>query len=404
MRITWRTEKLTFQNTVKYGVTPELESTAQDVLSEASQQHCIILTDLSPNTVYYYKTSDDLDTIYTFQTAPSLGSTEPFEFVMMGDMHAAPSNNLKPLFKVILSEAPNHAFGIALGDSITDGNSQACWNAFFEDAQDYLIQKPLMNTTGNHDTDNEDKYAHFLQAWHHPFVNTKIGGYYLMEYANAVFFFVDSNNAGGWEPTPSDEQMDWLTTNLDQYAKKDKWIFLCFHHQVYSTGDFGCANIMHQIFRPLVQEYHIDAVFYGHDHHYECFWVDKDTDYGGTLFFVSGSAGGQERVDYSIMGDRDGQTKYIWPGRFLNVRKHGVPIPSPKIDGHALGFRNDEVVSKDQLLGVLEPHFLDIQINGDIMEIKAIGWQKQIFHHLQIARTGCGRHFDEKSEKEILDY
>ena len=202
---------------------------------------------------------------------------------MAGDMHAAPVNNLKPGFKAMLDVAPNHAFIITLGDCITDGNDLPCWNAFFEDAQEYLPLKPMMNTTGNHDTDNEDKYAHFLQTWTHPFVNSKIGGYYMLKYANAIFFILDSNNAGGWEPTPSDEQMDWLTENLEQYARKNYWIFLCFHHQVYSSGDFAFAHIMDTIYRPLVQEYHIDAVFYGHDHHYECFWIEKESEYGGTL-------------------------------------------------------------------------------------------------------------------------
>ena len=55
-------------------------------------------------------------------------------------------------------------------------------------------------------------------------------------------------------------------------------------------------------------------------------------------------------------------------------------------------------MSSSQLLGVLEPHFLDLQISGDTIEIRAIGWQKQIFHHLKLQRTGCGRKFDENSE------
>jgi hypothetical protein len=261
-----------------------------------------------------------------------------------------------------------------------------------------------MNTTGNHDTDNEDKYSRFLKAWNHPFENAQKGGYYLMEYGNAVFFFIDSNNAGGWEPTPSDEQYEWLETNLQKFAKKDRWIFLFMHHQIYSTGDFSCPVVMNSLFRPLVQEYHIDAVFYGHDHHYECFWVDRESEYGGTLFCVSGGGAGQRTIDYSIMGDREGNTKYIWPGRFLNVRKHGVPPASVKITARAKEFRNDEVVKTCQLIGVLEPHFLHIKINGDTMELKAIGWQKQIFHHMKLQRTGTGRKFTSNSEIKIIDY
>jgi len=362
------------------------------------------LSNLAPKTTYYYKISRDPTTLYSFTTGIPSDAREPFEFTIVGDMHAHPGNNLKPGFDVQLSEAPNAAFGITIGDSIMDGNKQADWNAFFEDAKDYLPKRPLMNTTGNHDTDNEDKYSHHLLTWYHPYENPLKGGYYLLEYSNAVFFFIDSNNAGGWEPGPSDEQYEWLDTNLQKYAKKDKWIFLFMHHEIYSTGDFGCKGLMHEIYRPLAQQYHIDAIFYGHDHHYECFWVDQDSNYGGTLFCVSGGGNGQTHIDFGIMGDRNGKTKYLWPGRYLNVRKHGIPPPCPNITEDTKTFRNDELVKNSQLLGVLEPHFLHIRIDGDVMNMKAIGWQKQVFHHIQLKRTGTGRKFDSNSELKIVDY
>lgn len=259
-----------------------------------------------------------------------------------------------------------------------------------------------MNATGNHDTDNENKFCHYLNAWHHPYVDPKLGAYYYMEYGNAVLIFIDSDNAGKWEPTPSDEQYEWLEATLQKFALRDRWIFLFFHHQVYSTGDFGCKNVMHDVFRPLCQQYHIDAVFYGHDHHYECYWVDREQDWGGTLFFVTGAHGGHHHIDYNIQWDRHGKTKYIWPGRVLNVRKMGVPSFYPGISDEAKGARRDDVVANCQLLGVLEPHFMNIRIIGDDAEIKVIGWQRQLFHHLKLKRTGKGRKFT--AESEIVVY
>ena len=103
-------------------------------------------------------------------------------------------------------------------------------------------------------------------------------------------------------------------------------------------------------------------------------------------------------MDYNIQWDRNGKTKYIWPGRVLNVRKSGVPPPSSNITNDSKTFRNDELVKNCQLLGILEPHFLNIKIEGDIAEIKAIGWQHQLFHHLKIQRAGCGRKFSADSE------
>jgi len=121
--------------------------------------------------------------------------------------------------------------------------------------------------------------------------------------------------------------------------------------------------------------------------------------WGGTLFFVAGAGGGQHHIDYGIMGDRDGRTNYVWPGRFLNVRKHGIP-PAGKYGGA----RIDEVVGTCQLLGVLEPNFVHVRIDGDVMDVRAIGWQKQVYHHVRVRRAGAGREWDPACELEILDY
>ncbi|MHA1370868.1 MAG: metallophosphoesterase [Promethearchaeota archaeon] len=392
IRVCWKTAIETKDGWVRFGKTQECDKIEYDTIETPSRSHIVTLKDLDPSTKYYYRISAEGYKTYEFKTGPAFGSNEPFEFTVIGDMHAYPCNNLERYFDLMLELCPEHLFSIAVGDSINDGENDEHWNSFFYFGREYLPFRPHMNATGNHDTGNKKKYSKFLRA------------YYTMKCGNAVFFFIDSNNAGGWSPTPSDEQYDWLVENLERYALKDNWIFLFMHHQIYSTGDFGCEPIMHEFFRPLCQQYHVDAVFYGHDHHYECFWVDRDTDWGGTLFFVSGAGGGQHHVDYGIMGDRDGKTKYKWPGRFLNVRKHGVPPPTSNISVHSRWHRNDDLVRKCQLLGVLEPHFVQVRIEGDMMELKALGWQKQAYHRLKVKRAGQGRKFSKDSELTILDY
>lgn len=404
MTISWKDEGSPAGAWVEYGETELCEITVKETGGTLGKVHSITLEGLEPSTTYYYQVSRDPGDTHHFTTGPPRGSTGPFEFTVNGDMHAYPCNNLKRYFDLMLELAPEHEFYVGVGDFINDGENMAHWNAYFHDASEYLKVKPQVNATGNHETNNPRKYKNYLDAFHHPYVDPKMGGYYLMEYANAVLFFIDSDNAGHWAPTPSDAQYEWLEENLEKHARKDKWIFLFMHHQVYSTGDFGCEPLMAEVFRPLCQEYHVDAVFYGHDHHYECFWVDRDADWGGTLYFVSGGGGGQHHIDYSIMGDRDGRTIYVWPGRFLNVRKHGVPPLTPNAIERAKHCRNDEVVGNCQLLGVLEPNFVHVRVDGDEMELKCIGWQKQVYHHLKVKRTGKGRKFSKGAELALLDY
>lgn len=399
MTITWRTSKPTGDGWVKFGMDPDDLLIANDAAGEATSIHVVRLTGLEPESIYYYKISRDGETTWTFETGIPASSTRPFEFIINGDMHAYPCNRLDQYFQLMNLEAPDHDFYVGLGDFVNDGTVITHWNSFFYDARTYLATRPLMNVTGNHDSDSNVKYKNYLDAWMHPYVNVMEGAYYLLEYGNTVMFFIDSSNGGRGGPLPADEQYEWLEQNLEKYAKQDRWIFLFMHHQIYSTGDFACAYMMHDIFRPLCQKYHVDAVFYGHDYHYECFWVYRDADWGGTLYFVAGAGCGQRHIDYGIMGVRDGRTNYVWPGRFLNVRKHGVPPPNKY--GRD---RNDEVVGTCQLLGVLEPNFVHVRIDGDVMDVKSIGWQKQVYHHVRVNRAGAGRKWDPSCELELLDY
>ncbi len=117
----------------------------------------------------------------------------------------------------------------------------------------------------------------------------------------------------------SDEQMDWLQNELEKAKQEDLWIFICFHRQMYSTGEFSMEPIMHQFYRPIFDEYHVDCVLYGHDHNYQSFWLDRDSSWGGTKYFVCGAAGGQEKMEVQIMGDNNGKTVHCWPGRTYSL-------------------------------------------------------------------------------------
>ncbi len=405
MVVSWRSATISRESWLKYGTDRDNERKLVATQAIPDEMHVFTIKGLNPATTYRFEISRDPGTVYSFTTAPRPGTKVPFSFTVNGDMHAYPCNNIARYFDLMLELDPGHAFGICVGDCINDGNDPDHWEAFFRDANHYLHQKPLMNATGNHDSDNPDKYARYLRAWHHPYVDPGNGAYYAMVYANAVFIIVDSSNGGRRGlALPSDEQYEWLEATLQAHALKDKWVFVFFHHQVYSTGDFSCDSSLHEFWRPICQQYHVDAVFYGHDHHYECFWVDRDADWGGTLYIVAGGGGGQHHIDHGIMGDRDGKTKYVWPGRFLNVRKHGVPAPSATISAGAMGFRNDALVRECQLVGVLEPNFVHVSIDGDVMELRSIGWQKQVYHHVKVQRAGAGRKYSPACELALVDY
>ncbi|MHA1821018.1 MAG: metallophosphoesterase [Promethearchaeota archaeon] len=404
IRISWETEQMYNKTYVEWGQDKEHLEKEEISWMDSSNHHCVILSDLKPKTEYYYKiyTGDPIrglgdpreNMIYKFKTGPQLVDGDgadskdiEFEFTMVGDMHANYCSNVSASFAAMDRNAPDRDFVITLGDCIDNGNKKSDWQSFFRDINPWLPTIPVMNTTGNHDTGNPAKYARFIRTWDHPYVDKRKGGYYSFRYGNAAFIIIDSNNGGTWQPTPLDDQYDWIESELEKYYEQNLWIFVTLHHQIYSTGDFSMSHIANEVYRPLFDEYHVDAVFYGHDHHYEAFWTNKDSEWGGTKYFVSGAGGGQNRVDYSIMGDRDGKTKYVWLGRTYIYKRDGIIPPTPNITKHAMGFRNDEIVKNSQLYGVLEPHFVDVKIRGNECQLRAIGYQNQVFHELKFKKT-----------------
>jgi Calcineurin-like phosphoesterase/Purple acid Phosphatase, N-terminal domain len=402
MRITWKNKTPMDEIWIQYGTNEDCEIKCTEYQQIGDNHYTFTLNNLEADTDYFYKISRSPKKINSFHTGLPENTKQSFDFVIMSDMHANRCNRIIDGFTNILELYPDHCFGIATGDSIDDGADMEHWNCFFHESNKYLRKKPLMNATGNHDTGRPVKYENYLRAWQHPYENPKEGGYYKMEYGNAAFIFLDSCNAGRSSPFPGDEQYSWLIRILKEQAKKEQWVFLFIHHQILSTGDFACNKPLYDFFMELSEKYRIDAIFYGHDHKYESFWVHQDKNYGGTLFVCVGANTNQTWIETKIMGDNHGGTKYIWPGRFLNVRKHGVPKISPTIKKNNIEFRMDEVVKDTQLLGVLEPNFLYVKIEGDSMDLVARGWQKQLFHHIQIKRAGTGRKFTEKSEIQIF--
>jgi len=404
MRISFETEYYYTQKSILYAKENNKFQKIEYTWCEPDKHHCFILKNLQPNTEYYYKIvvgnslkgkkDERIDKVYKFKTGIALNENEnadndenSFEFTIVGDMHAKFGSNISKSFEIMDLVTPNRAFTITLGDCIDDGNEELDWQSFFRDLNKWLPFIPIMNVTGNHDAGDHTKYSRFIKTFDHPYINKEKGAFYSFRYGNAAFIMLDSNNAGNFEPTPSDEQYEWLESELKKYNELNLWIFVMLHHQIYSSGDFAMSPIAHQVYRPLFDEYHVDAVFYGHDHHFEAFWTNKKSNWGGTKYFVVGAGGDQNHVDYSIMGDRDGATKYIWPGRIYSYKQHGIISPSNNISEYAKGFRNDEIVKNAQLFGILEPHFVYVRIKGNNCFLKTIGYQKQVFFELNFKKN-----------------
>lgn len=120
--------------------------------------------------------------------------------------------------------------------------------------------------------------------------------YYAFSWDFIDFFALSSD----WEEpdgiTPQSPQGNWLQSALSDST--GAWQIVYFHHAPYSSGYHGPTEHMQWPF----QDWGADAVFSGHDHHYERLLVND------LLYFVQGLSGGAIYDIYEI--DPRSQVRY----------------------------------------------------------------------------------------------
>ena len=402
MIISWQSKFFVLDYVLDYGKTPECEFRIDGKI-EPSALVSVKLSNLDPDSRYYFKISrpEDLQQenqpVYQFQTGPPNEKKTKFEFCVAADMHARDSN-LSSLITSMKRNAPSTRFLLTIGDCVTHGGVEEDWQNFFYQISPLLPEVILMNATGNHDSDHLESYAHFVQTFKHPYEDIRQGAYYYFIYGNAVFIVLDTDNAGQTQANQgviSDLQMEWLEMVLERYAKSEYWIFICGHHQIYSTGDFGMMNYYDLAYRDLFDESRVDAVFYGHDHHFEAYWTGRETEWGGTHYFLVGNT--TQPLDTMIRkphepGDR---RNYQWRGRTYIYERDGI------LDGDLQGgARNDEFIKKAHMYGILERGINSLEIDGDQCTITVYGTENQIYFKQTFKRTGCGKKYHPPEKRQ----
>jgi hypothetical protein len=297
MNILWETDQPA-KAIIKYGKTEEFGKTK--VIDDYKRKHEIQLTNLEPETRYFYEVSsisaqsDEIDSgILTFFTA--VDEETSFSFVAVGDTEGRPFINDK-VSDAIWGKRPN--FVVMLGD-LTDGGTKTHryeWtHEYFTGVTQLASRLPFFPVPGNGEDD--------LVWYNHYHYLPEPEGYYKFSYGNAEFFMINSNERKSGL-TKGGEQYKWL---VEQLANSDAtWKFVSHHHSPYTSeqddyGDtwetseteYGDVNMRKLL--PLYEKYDVDMVFYAHIHSYERSWpmknnkIDRDD---GIVFIQAGGAGG----------------------------------------------------------------------------------------------------------------
>ncbi|MEA4932021.1 MAG: metallophosphoesterase family protein [Lawsonibacter sp.] len=235
--------------------------------------HKAVAAGLKSNTAYYYRVGDTSLNMWSnlavFITAPE---SEPFTFIDISDTQMANQAGAK-VVSGIMSEAL-HIFGdarfIINNGDVIDSKAESQYNLLLGNAQSIFSNTTFMSAPGNHDIGNSCFIDHFNLAARN--ANTSTGAYYSVDYSNAHFVVLNTNESSSEYAEFSKAQIDWMKADI-RAAKKAgaTWIIVVMHMGPYSTAEHSLtANVIatREKVAPLFSELGVDLVLQGHDHVY----------------------------------------------------------------------------------------------------------------------------------------
>lgn len=249
--------------------------------------HVVDITDLQPNTRYYFQVGDAFrrcETISSSITAPEPGTA--YRIFTLSDIHGNSCNNWSNMQDFICALEPNIA--IYNGDHVSDNGADRNWNSyFFTPGQQFLACTPMMSSAGNHETGVPSNYRwssfydYFWQFSHgeseDSIIDPRGEAYFSFPYGNAQIIIININgDASSPEFTPGSKQYQWLEKTLE--ASTSPWIFIFGHVGIYTSGYHGQWSAEPKKVAPLLEKYAAAGkriiYFCGDDHSFEHLYKD----------------------------------------------------------------------------------------------------------------------------------
>lgn len=279
----WRTDQAV-DSVVWYG--PSLTQLNQIVRIEGARtEHEVSLTNLVPNTVYYYAIGYVSGILsggdgQHFRTPPAVGSSGPVRVWAIGDFGSGDSRetSMRDAYYRYATESSADVW-LMLGDNAyPDGTDADYQKAVFSVFGDILKTTPVWPTLGNHDAHSADSPTS-SGPYYDIFVlpkNGESGGipsnteaWYAFDYANIHFICLDSADSSRSSTGP---MATWLKQDLA--ANHANWTIAFWHHPPYSKGSHDSDTEvelvdMRKNVVPILEAAGVDLVLAGHSHAYE---------------------------------------------------------------------------------------------------------------------------------------
>src|SRR5215469_7871664 len=246
------------------------------------------LDGLAPDQHYVYQVLNDGGAPVSgmFRTGPR-GRSRGFRFTSFGDQSipAAVGLGLGPWtanagFIVPAVEALDPLFHLFNGDlcyaNVSD-DPVATWTSFFTNNTRSAANRPWMPAAGNHENEvgnGPQGYLSYQTRFELPDnddVCLQDGGFSAFRRDHVPTYVSNGDNPYiiGYS---SGEQRQWLEGELAMARRSDEidWIIVCMHQVSMSSAHFNGADLgIRQNWLPLFDQYGVDLVVAGHEHHFE---------------------------------------------------------------------------------------------------------------------------------------
>lgn len=285
----WTADEGTYVSFYPEGASPSSanlvfpECVATPFTGRTEKQCKATMTNLVPDTVYYYKVeASSMEDVRSFKTA----GAEEFTFSHVTDVHSwfsgGTNNRVARATAVMnkINDIKELDFVLSSGDMTAYGTVYEQWEALFN--MNVLQNKMYASTPGNHDYYNTaavTQNSSYFNATHNNPNNGAVGvknTTYYFKYGNTLFISLNSEDAADISLARA-AQIAWLN---EVTAKNPADFIIVYTHRPFYTGDglnAGQARDMRNWFQEIFDNTGVDLVLAGHNHAYaRTYQVYKD--------------------------------------------------------------------------------------------------------------------------------
>ncbi|XP_064391303.1 uncharacterized protein LOC135339110 [Halichondria panicea] len=281
--------------------------------------HDVLLTDLTPNTQYYYQVSGTgiSSETMTFRTSPHPGTNLPLTFDIYGDMDITKYSE-QTAARVLTDIERGASFILHIGDLSYATGIAYRWDEWMTLIEPLSSRVPYMVSVGNHEqcSTGDNKNNPSGNSFHPTWGNYRHDSGGECGVPTSKRFHMPDNGNGVWwysfkyglthiiqlstehSLSPGSDQYIWLDRALESVDRETTpWLIVTGHRPLYNSedyqDDFNVSLHLRKDIEDLLYTHGVDLFVAGHYHSYErmCQVYKGKCTPDGVLHVTVGSAG-----------------------------------------------------------------------------------------------------------------